>query len=96
MRRKNRKITTWAVLALLSCATVSTGCEPSGLLGANLNLNFIVPLGLNGTPGFYNPFGLVQALVNSLVRATTPGSDGGSGGGAGDGGADPGAIGGVL
>lgn len=69
MRRHQRTISTWAILAVLACSFLSTGCEPLNWFGNNLSLNFVVPLGLGGTPGVFNPFGIVQALVNAALGA---------------------------
>ncbi len=40
----------------------------------NLSINYIVPLGFAGTPGVFNPFGIVQAFVNSWLGTVLPSS----------------------
>jgi len=70
MKRKGRKITTWMVAGILISSTFSAGCEPSGWFGSNFSMNVVVPLGLAGTPGLLNPFGIVQAWVNAWVAGS--------------------------
>ena len=88
-----------AAMALFLCSSLSVGCIPVGFLGANLRIDLNIPLGLNGSPGIFNPFGLVQALAAAVFGtggSTGDAGDGGSAGGDDMSGADPGAIGGVL
>jgi hypothetical protein len=54
-------------VALLLAVAASGGCSVSGLLGPNINVNLVVPLGFGGAPGLFNPFGIVQAVVNALL-----------------------------
>jgi hypothetical protein len=56
--------------------TLSIGCNPANFFGSNFSLNFVMPLGLAGTPGLLNPFGTVQALVNSLLGLNASSSSG--------------------
>src|SRR5436309_15910896 len=70
MRRANR-IATWTMICLGACSLLSGGCSPSRLFGANFSLSLVIPLGLGGTPGIANPFGIVQALVNSILGTQT-------------------------
>jgi|CXWL01.1.fsa_nt_gi hypothetical protein len=65
MTRKSRLITTWTLLGLITCSALSTGCP----IGGNTTVSFIAPAGLGGAPGFYNPFGITQAIVNALLGA---------------------------
>ena len=67
MRLHHRTISTWVILAVLFCSILSTGCEPRNWFGSNLSLSLVVPLGLGGTPGVFNPFGIVQAMVNAAL-----------------------------
>jgi hypothetical protein len=69
MKRARRPITIAALLAILLCSTFSTGCNPLGWFGSNFTLTLYIPLGLDGTPGILNPFGIFQALVDQW---TTP------------------------
>ncbi len=69
MNRNGRMITTWTMVVAIACSTLAAGCEPSNFFGSNLNVNVVVPLGLAGTPGLLNPFGVVQAFVNALLGA---------------------------
>lgn len=96
MRKTRRHRTVWAVLSLLLVSTLATGCEPAGFFGANMSINLNIPAGLGGSPGFYNPFGIVQTIVNNLLGAsTTAAASGGSSGGS-SGGASGGTVGGVI
>lgn len=72
-------MTTYALVGLLACTSFSAGCEVTSLFGTNMTVDLIVPLGLGGTPGLFNPFGLVQAWVNSLFGARAPAVTGGEG-----------------
>jgi hypothetical protein len=74
MKRHTHKLTLCAVAALTVCSTFSTGCEPLNWFGTGFSLNFVVPLGLAGTPGLLNPFGIVQAVVNTALGLTSSGS----------------------
>ena len=72
---KRRRLTTLCTLiALLTCSTLSTGCNPLSWFGPNLTIGVTIPLGLGGNPGLFNPFGIVQALVNSLLNQTVGGA----------------------
>jgi hypothetical protein len=73
MKRSTRKLTIWAMAALVTCSTFSIGCEPLNWFGTGFSLNFVIPLGLGGTPGLLNPFGIVQAIVNSALGVGTSG-----------------------
>jgi hypothetical protein len=69
---KPRRLTTICTLtAMLVCTTLSTGCDALRFFGPNLTIGFTIPLGLNGSPGILNPFGIVQALVNAALNQTT-------------------------
>jgi len=82
---RTHRLTTFVMLALLLCCTLSSGCRAVRLFGPNFSLSLIIPLGLNGNPGILNPFGLVQGVVNNLLgvsgtsggSATPGGTDGG-------------------
>lgn len=87
-RRFKRTRMTWAMVVMTALGAASTGCVPLGWLGPNLTVYFNIPLGLNGNPGYYNPFGIVQAIVNSVLGsnfgnnngdAGLPGENGGGG-----------------
>lgn len=66
------RITAWIMIALLTCSLVgSTGCE-------NVSVNYILPLGLGGTPGVFNPFGITQAFVNAWLGTVLPSSSSGT------------------
>ncbi len=67
MRRDNRSLTIWVAAILVLCASLSVGCQPVNWFGSNFSLSVYVPLGLGGSPGLLNPFGIVQAMVNSLL-----------------------------
>ncbi len=81
MRRERRLLTTWILIALMFCSTASLGCDLVGLFGSNMSVNMVVPVGLGGSPGLLNPFGIVQAWVNSLIGGGS--EDDGDGGTAG-------------
>ena len=81
MRRKDRTITTWALIVVVACSAFSAGCEPTNWFRSNFNLNVVVPLGLGGTPGLLNPFGIVQAWVNAMLGAGAADGGGGTEGG---------------
>jgi hypothetical protein len=68
MKRNARISTIGALAALVICSTFSTGCDP---LNSINSINVILPLGLGGTPGLLNPFGIIQALVNSALGTGT-------------------------
>jgi len=77
MRRPRRPVYAVCAIGLVACALLSSGCI---LAHDNVSINLIVPLGFGGSPGIFNPFGIVQALVNSLLGAALPtGMGGGSG-----------------
>jgi hypothetical protein len=97
MKQTRRHLTVWTLMALLLVSTLATGCDkPPGFLGANVSINLNVPAGLGGSPGFYNPFGIVQTIIDNLLgSAAATGTAGGTTGG-GTGGADGGTVGGVL
>ncbi len=78
MTTKRSRLTKFTAAAMAVCVLGSTGCDAAGFFGSNLNLSFIIPTGFGGSPGFYNPFGLTQALVNALIGANTPSGDSGS------------------
>jgi len=97
MKQTRRHMTVWAILGLLLVSTLATGCEPAGFFGANMSINLNLPLGLSGSPGYYNPFGIVQTIVDNLLGSATTPADGSGGTGDGDGGgADGGTVGGIL
>ncbi len=96
MKQTRRHITVWAMLGLLLVSTLANGCEPAGFFGANLSINTSLPLGLSGSPGFYNPFGIVQSIVDNLLGSTTTAGGGSGGTGGGSGGAGGGTVGGVI
>ena len=74
--RTNRTTTLKVATLLLAATTLGTaGCDPIGFFSGNSNIAIIVPAGLGGNPGFYNPFGLTQALVNALIGAGSSGGD---------------------
>ena len=76
MKHLQRTVSTWVIVGTLLCSVLSSGCEPLNWFGNNLSANVVVPLGLAGTPGLFNPFGIVQALVNAVLGVS--GSSGGS------------------
>jgi len=61
-------------VALLVCLTLSTGCNPINWFSGG-SVNVIVPMGLGGSPGLLNPFGIVQALVNAALGLTASGDE---------------------
>ena len=63
MRRKNRITTAMVCICVACCSVLSTGC----LIGENLTITTVIPVGLAGTPGLLNPFGIVQAFVNAAL-----------------------------
>jgi hypothetical protein len=71
MTRNKRTWTGLAAAALVICSTFSTGCDLINFFGTGFSVNLIVPMGLGGTPGFLNPFGITQALVNEALGLTT-------------------------
>lgn len=71
MRMKRTTSLKFVTLLLAATMLGSTGC----LLSGNSSINIIVPAGLGGNPGFYNPFGLTQALVNALLGAGSSGDE---------------------
>ena len=71
MKLKRRTLSVWALVGLLTFATFSAGCEPAHWFGSGLNVNVVVPMGLGGTPGLLNPFGIVQAFVNSMLGSSS-------------------------
>jgi hypothetical protein len=74
MKRLRRNVVALVLTGLLICAPLSSGCEPINWFGPNFSLDLVIPLGLGGTPGLLNPFGIVQALVNALFGATSAGA----------------------
>ena len=60
-------ITRISVAGLLTGALFTAGCD-----GSDINLNFVVPVGLGGTPGLLNPFGITQAFVNAWLNSVLP------------------------
>jgi len=54
-------------MCLSGSALFATGCDAN-----DLTINYILPLGLAGTPGLLNPFGIVQAFVNSWLGTILP------------------------
>lgn len=68
MRSFRSKMLRFTLACLMLCAIHATGCTGAArFFGSNFSLNLIVPTGFGGNPGFYNPFGLTQALVNALI-----------------------------
>ncbi len=87
MNRRNRIVR----LVLVSCLLVGTltasgGCYLLRFFGDNFTLNVVVPLGLGGNAGLYNPFGILTALVTRLVGTAGQSGNVPSGGGGGAGG----------
>ncbi len=85
MKRNRAFVTKMTALSLVLSATLATGCEPLNWFGSNLTITNIVPVGLGGSPGLLNPFGIVQAFVNSLLgigSSTTTDTSSSSGGAA--------------
>ncbi len=79
MRRERRLLTTWTLIVLVFCSTASLGCDLVSLFGTNMSINTVVPIGLGGSPGLLNPFGIVQAWVNSLIGGGSSEDDGDGG-----------------
>ena len=73
MKRLRRNITAWTLAGILCCAPFAGGCDPINWIGPNLGLDIIVPLGMGGSPGLFNPFGIVQAIVNGMLGSNTSG-----------------------
>ncbi len=73
-RRSSAVASSWMLVILVVCAVLTAGCEPLGWIGPNFNVYTVVPLGLGGSPGLLNPFGIVQALVNALLGIDAGGS----------------------
>jgi hypothetical protein len=69
MNRARRPAVVAALVVILTCSLLSIGCEPANWFGSNFGLTVVVPVGLGGSPGVLNPFGIVQALVNALLGA---------------------------
>lgn len=67
MKSSQRALTVWGLVVVVICSTLATGCTPLNWFGNNLDVNVVIPLGLGGSPGIFNPFGIVQALVNSAL-----------------------------
>lgn len=87
MKHRTIKNRFW-IAAAVACLFVSTGCNPLQRLftsGGTININ--IPLGLSGNPGFFNPFGLTQALFDAISGANTQAGDN-SGGDTNDNGGD--------
>lgn len=76
MTRSATSRTSWIVAALLICSTFSIGCNPINWFGSNASYNLIIPMGLGGTPGLLNPFGIVQAMVNAALGIGTTTDEG--------------------
>lgn len=72
MARTGRTNIALITTALLLCSTFSIGCEPANWV-SNGTLNIIVPMGLAGSPGLLNPFGIVQAIVNAALGVGSSG-----------------------
>jgi hypothetical protein len=81
LRRYGRRITTWALIGTLACSMLAAGCEPSNFFRSNFGVNIVLPMGLGGTPGLLNPFGIVQAFVNTLLGTGSSGEEETEGGG---------------
>lgn len=62
-------------VVLLVCVTFSTGCNPANWFSGGASVNVIVPMGLAGSPGLLNPFGIVQAIVNAALGLTATGEE---------------------
>ncbi len=79
MRSMSAKSSKCICILLVVCSTMCMGldCSPTSLLGNNFSLNVVVPMGLGGTPGLLNPFGIVQAWVNSQLSVDEESDDGG-------------------
>ena len=87
MKRTHIRWTTLATLGLFLCTTMMAGCDRYSFFGRNMTINLNIPTGLGGSPGFYNPFGIVQTVVDNLLGgSTTAGETDGTGGT--DGGSD--------
>jgi hypothetical protein len=71
MNRTRRMIATMMLVAMLLCSAFSTGCSPLNWFGSNFTLTIYIPLGLDGTPGIFNPFGIFQALANQATDPAT-------------------------
>ena len=67
MNSARRPAVVAALVVIMTCSLLSTGCEPANWFGSNFGLTVVVPVGLGGSPGVLNPFGIVQALVNALL-----------------------------
>jgi hypothetical protein len=74
MKRRQGKITAWTLAGILCCAPLAGGCDPLNWFGPNLTVDVIVPLGMGGSPGLFNPFGIVQAIVNGMLGVSSTGS----------------------
>ncbi len=74
MARRRRTNITLVTTALLLCSMFSIGCEPARWAGS-ASVNLIVPMGLAGSPGLLNPFGIVQALVNAALGLGASGGE---------------------
>jgi hypothetical protein len=72
----NTRIRIWISLMLILCLVTSGGCSLSGLLGPNLSINVVIPLGLGGAPGAFNPFGMMQAMINAILGDAVTSTDG--------------------
>lgn len=72
MRSNRSKLAKLTTALLIACTCGSSGCDAAyRFLGSNFNLSIIVPTGFGGNPGFYNPFGITQAIVNAFLGANT-------------------------
>lgn len=69
MKRERKRITRLTAICLTTAALFATGCDAN-----NLSINYVLPLGLAGTPGLLNPFGIVQAFVNAWLGTILPSS----------------------
>ena len=67
MIRERRIITRLTAVCLTASALFAAGCD-----GSDFNFNIVVPVGLGGTPGILNPFGIVQAFVNAWLSTILP------------------------
>ena len=68
--KKPIRRTRLALCTVLGLSALTAGCDPVNWVGPNWFISLNVPLGLGGSPGLLNPFGLVQALVNAAVDGT--------------------------
>ena len=72
--RVHRSAIVGLVGVLLVAPWIGGGCHPvDNYWGQNVNINLTIPLGLTGTPGIFNLFGLLGSLATTTTQTPAAG-----------------------